>query len=136
LLAYQIPVPEGQIVQKGQEIVQNKYPCMVKPTNTENSVGMTLVRSPEDLAPALDKAFSYGSDVIVDKFISGREIRCSVVERLLPDGEIEYLTTLPQEYHVDKNDLRKTEDKLVLDENGIPLGKKIRNVLNLDFMTI
>ena len=41
---------------------------------------MSLVKSPEGLALALKTAFTHSSNVIIDKFIAGRELRCSVVE--------------------------------------------------------
>jgi hypothetical protein len=44
------------------------------------SVGMSLVKSPEGLDTAVKTAFTHSSNVIIDKFIAGRELRCSVVE--------------------------------------------------------
>ena len=50
------------------------------------SVGMSLVKSPEGLEPAMKTAFSHSSNVIIDKFIAGRELRCSVVEVIDQSG--------------------------------------------------
>ena len=41
---------------------------------------MSLVKSPEGLDLAVKTAFSHSSNIIIDKFIVGRELRCSVVE--------------------------------------------------------
>ena len=47
---------------------------------------MSLVKSPEGLALAVKTAFTHSSNVIIDKFIAGRELRCSVVEVIDQSG--------------------------------------------------
>lgn len=89
------------------------YPAVVKPTRMENSVGVEVVRSEEELGAALERAFSYGDSVLVDQFIAGREVRCGAVE-LVP-GQVTPLEVL--EYCVDPDGIRKFEDKLE-EENG------------------
>lgn len=68
-----IPCPPGKVIQADSRIKssQFEYPCVVKPTTTENSVGMTLVKAPGQLKAALELAFKYSKDVIVDRFIEG-----------------------------------------------------------------
>jgi len=120
-----IPCPPGKII--FEDTIFNsddiEYPCVVKPTTTENSVGMSLVKSPEGLDLAVKTAFTHSSNVIIDKFIAGRELRCSVVEVVDQSGNVELIPMAPQEYHVSKVDIRKFDDKLVVDENGLPVGK-------------
>lgn len=126
LIGMGIPCPLGVIVQKDSIVNYDdlEYPCVVKPTTTENSVGMTLVKNKDAMDQALDLAFKYSSDVIIDKFIKGREVRCSVIERIDSFGNLTLVPTAPQEYHLNSSErLRTTEDKLQLDENGLPLGK-------------
>ena len=72
---------------------------------------------------ALKTAFTHSSNVIIDKFIAGRELRCSVVEVVDQSGNFELIPMPPQEYHVSKVDIRKFVDKLAVDENGLPVGK-------------
>merc|ERR1711997_228174 len=83
----------------------------------------TLVNSSQGLDLALEKAFKHSSDVIIDKFIAGRELRCSVVENIDQFGNLKLVAMPPQEYHISKKSIRETGDKLFLDENGLPLGK-------------
>ena len=53
------------------------------------------------------------------RFIEGREIRCAVVESVRT-GQLKALSCI--EYNVRQDDIRKTEDKLMLNEMGLPLG--------------
>ena len=52
------------------------------------------------------------------RFIEGREIRCAVVKSE-KTGHIQALSCL--EYMVRRDDIRKTEDKLLCDEKGLPI---------------
>lgn len=128
LIAMGIPCPAGVIVQKDSIVNYDdlEYPCVVKPTTTENSIGMTLVQNKEGMHDALDLAFKYSPDVIIDKFIKGREVRCSVIEKIDSFGNMSLVPTAPQEYHLGSSErLRATEDKLQLDEQGLPLGNNL-----------
>ena len=55
------------------------FPVFVKPSNLGSSVGISKVRSPEDLEAALELAFSYDKKVIVEEGVQGREFECSVL---------------------------------------------------------
>lgn len=56
------------------------YPFIVKPTNTGSSVGISKVKSPEELADAIELACSFSEKVLVEKaIVSLREINCSVL---------------------------------------------------------
>ena len=55
------------------------YPCFVKPANGGSSVGVTKVREPATLGPALDLAFSLDRKVLIEEAIIGRELECSVL---------------------------------------------------------
>ena len=55
------------------------YPCFVKPANLGSSIGITKVKRPEDLAPAMELAFRYDHKALVEEAMSGREIAVSVL---------------------------------------------------------
>ncbi|MCW5200080.1 D-alanine--D-alanine ligase, partial [Desulfobulbus sp. F1] len=63
-------------------------PLVVKPIRQGSSLGMSIVRQPEQLATALAKAFEHDSEVMVEEFIQGREITVGVLGN-------EQLTALP-----------------------------------------
>ncbi|CAK8720941.1 D-alanine--D-alanine ligase [Candidatus Electronema halotolerans] len=54
-------------------------PVVVKPVRQGSSLGMSIVRQAERLAPALAKAFAHDSQVMVEEFIQGREITVGVL---------------------------------------------------------
>ena len=70
------------------------YPAFVKPANGGSSVGISKVRSREDLGPALCLAFQYDRKVLVERAVDAREIECAVLGNDEPEpsplGEIRY----------------------------------------------
>ena len=54
-------------------------PCFVKPNNGGSSVGMSKVNAPDELEPAIEKAFSEDNEILVEEFIKGRELTCGVL---------------------------------------------------------
>ncbi|HWO89271.1 MAG TPA: D-alanine--D-alanine ligase [Gemmatimonadales bacterium] len=65
------------------------FPCIVKPSREGSSVGLSLVRRPEDLAAAIELASRYDREVMIERFIPGRELTVGIVgDRALPVGEI------------------------------------------------
>lgn len=57
-----------------------KFPCFVKPNAGGSSIGMSKVNNPEGLDIALAKAFHEDHQVLVEEFISGREITCGMIK--------------------------------------------------------
>ena len=56
-----------------------KFPCFIKPSNAGSSVGVSKANSREALACAIDTAFLHDDKVLIEKFINGREVECSVM---------------------------------------------------------
>jgi D-alanine-D-alanine ligase len=64
-------------------------PWVVKPAAEGSSIGVSLVKKREDLTPSLDKAFSFGKRVLVEKFIPGREIHVAILgDRVMGGVEV------------------------------------------------
>lgn len=55
------------------------YPAFVKPSNGGSSVGVSKVRSREDLGEAMRAAFDMDRKVLVEESIAGREVDCGVL---------------------------------------------------------
>ena len=55
-----------------------QYPCFVKPCNSGSSVGVTKVHNETELANAIETAFKVDSQILIEKFLPGREIACGV----------------------------------------------------------
>src|SRR5262249_52546304 len=59
-------------------------PLFIKPANTGSSVGVSKVKNAAEFQTALTLAHQYDDRIIIEEFISAREIECSV----LGDAEI------------------------------------------------
>jgi D-alanine-D-alanine ligase len=57
---------------------QLSLPVFVKPNNGGSSIGMSKVNTPDELEPALVKAFQEDDQILVEEFISGREFTVGV----------------------------------------------------------
>jgi D-alanine-D-alanine ligase len=64
------------------------FPCFVKPANLGSSVGISKVHAPVDLPAAVDEAFLYDEKVIIEAFVDGREIECSVLGDINPEASL------------------------------------------------
>lgn len=69
------------------------FPVVVKPNNQGSSVGFSFVREPEELIEAVEKAAAYSSDVLVERYIEGREITVAILDgeplpviEIVPEG--------------------------------------------------
>jgi D-alanine-D-alanine ligase len=64
-------------------------PVVVKPSREGSTVGLSLVKKREDLAPAIKEASRYDDEVMIEKFVPGRELTVGVLGDIaLPVGEI------------------------------------------------
>lgn len=63
----------------------------IKPANLGSSVGVSKVSSEKEFKAAVDLAFTYDRKIIIEEFIPGREIECSVL------GNDEVKVSLPGE---------------------------------------
>lgn len=64
-------------------------PVVVKPSKQGSTVGLSIVKAPGDLAAAIDEAFRYDDEVMLEGFVPGRELTVGVLgEVALPVGEI------------------------------------------------
>ncbi len=65
------------------------WPVVVKPNKQGSTVGLSVVRAPQALPAALALAQRFDDEVMVERFIPGRELTVGVLEgRALPVGEI------------------------------------------------
>ena len=64
-------------------------PLIVKPSKQGSTVGLSLVKAPQGLAPAIAEAFKHDDEVMVEAYVPGRELTVAVMgELVLPVGEI------------------------------------------------
>ncbi len=70
-------------------IKEYDLPLVVKPNHEGSTVGLTIVESPGDLDQALSLAAEFGSIVLVEAYIPGRELTATILDDVpLPIVEI------------------------------------------------
>lgn len=85
-------------------------PLFVKPANLGSSVGINKVRNEEEFEKALNEAFRFDTKILVEEFIKGREVECSVM------GNEEPIASIAGEL-VPTHDFYSYDAKYI-DENG------------------
>ena len=84
-----IATPDSITLHRGEAPRDIGFPCVVKPCSGGSSVGTSVVNSRAEYAAALELAFRYESDVIVETYIKGRELTVGVMDgRAMPVIEI------------------------------------------------
>lgn len=113
-----IPIPHYQVF---RQIDSNRIdslkiqaefglPLFIKPANLGSSVGISKVKTIDEIKPAIDKAFLYDHKILIEECILGREIECSVLGNEHPE------TSLPGE--IKPNHEFYSYEAKYLDENG------------------
>jgi D-alanine-D-alanine ligase len=69
---------QGDTIARGIERTVG-YPAFVKPSNGGSSVGVSKVRSREDLGDAMSVAFGLDRKILVEEAVVGREVDCGVI---------------------------------------------------------
>jgi D-alanine-D-alanine ligase len=65
------------------------WPVIVKPSKQGSTVGLSIVKQPRELNPAIAEAFNHDDEVMIERFIPGRELSAPVIGgEALPVGEI------------------------------------------------
>lgn len=84
--AWGIPTPEGIRLQKGEKDPREiSLPCVVKAGCQGSSVSVSIVEREEAYEPAKQEAFRYGDEILIERYIRGREFSVGVLEgRALP----------------------------------------------------
>lgn len=64
-------------------------PVVVKPSKQGSTVGLSVVKKRADLAKAIEEASKYDDEVMIERFVAGRELTVGVLGDIaLPVGEI------------------------------------------------
>ena len=83
--------PEFEVDPGGAAAIAERHcglPLFVKPANGGSSVGVSKVRTPQELEPALRLAFRYDRKVIAERGVDAREIECSVLGNDRPEASV------------------------------------------------
>ncbi|KGT88602.1 D-alanine--D-alanine ligase [Enterobacter cancerogenus] len=83
-----ISVTQAQRAHLDAQAVIDQFglPLFIKPANQGSSVGVSKVDHIDDLAAALDLAFTFDRKVLIEQGIKGREIECAVLGNDEPEA--------------------------------------------------
>ena len=100
LSASGIKVPKGIMLEFEKENLSNipvDLPCVIKPVNGGSSIGVSIVRTQNELMGALSECAKYDKRAIVEEYIEGREFTIAVLDgaalppvEIIPDGFYDY----------------------------------------------
>lgn len=85
---YGVTTPEWEVIQNGQQPTI-PLPIVVKAPREGSTVGVSIVRSEGEIKPGIAEAAKYDNELLVEKFIAGRELTIGVLgDQALPILEI------------------------------------------------
>ncbi|PEA54932.1 D-alanine--D-alanine ligase [Bacillus pseudomycoides] len=92
------------------EIDKMGFPLVVKPNSGGSSVGVKIVYDKESLLSSLEDVFKWDSEIVIEKYIKGEEITCSILDgKLLPIISIQHTTEF-FDYHAKYDDAATIEE--------------------------
>ncbi len=80
-----VRLPDHEKYDLDQIAAKIGFPCFVKPNSEGSSLGISKVKRKEDLRDAIENAFLEDKEVLVERFVKGKEYSCGLM-RL--NGEI------------------------------------------------
>jgi D-alanine-D-alanine ligase len=87
--------PAHRVLRKGEAFEPDDVlakigcPLIVKPSSEGSSIGITIVQRPEEFPAAVQTAFGFGPEILVETYVSGREMTVGILgEEPLPVLEI------------------------------------------------
>ena len=63
------------------------WPLFVKPVSLGSSVGIHKAKNMDELLAAINDAFRYDEEILVEEYINGREIELALLENKIPSGK-------------------------------------------------
>lgn len=80
-VAQDVLIKEKETVSKHREAIREMgFPVVVKPNRGGSSLGISIVNNFEELENGIQLAREFDTEILVEKYIAGREITCGVIE--------------------------------------------------------
>ncbi len=84
-----VPVARSVTARPGEAVTSPYgFPCVVKPARLGSSVGISVVRWEEDFGAAVELAFAHDEKILVEEFVEGAEVECSVLGNADPVASV------------------------------------------------
>lgn len=142
-----IPVAEDVFVKKGESLIQYEekinqlgYPVIVKPNNGGSSIGISVANSFEEVEKSIFDIEKYNDDILIEKFIKGREVSCGIVQTKDKLEVLPVLDIMVSDKFYDYNS-KYIDDISKVDFSTLPdflqtmikeIAKKVFNILNCE----
>ncbi len=84
-----VKTPDWELVNNPNALPSLELPYVIKPNEQGSTFGISIVQNEREIRPAIEKALKYDFNVIVEKYIEGKELTLPIVgEKALPIIEI------------------------------------------------
>jgi D-alanine-D-alanine ligase len=86
-----VPVVDSvTVLDRHRDRVENPFgfPVVVKPARLGSSVGISIVKEPEQLGEAIELALEHDEKILLEEFVAGVEVECSVLGNEAPIASI------------------------------------------------
>ena len=133
LMLEKIPVTEFVVIKKEDKLTERRnkvnrfikefhFPLFIKPVSLGSSVGVSKVFNKKEVDKAIKEAFKYDTEIMIEKFINGREIECSVLGNLHPKASLPGEIKSRSFYSYEAKYLNSEDAKLLI---PAPLSKEL-----------
>lgn len=87
---HKVKNPKGEIFKKDENTeTWDVFPCVIKPCSGGSSVGIAKADNREQFKSAVEDAFKYEDEIVIEQFVTGREFSVGVLgNEVLPPIEI------------------------------------------------
>ena len=87
-VAHKVATPESEMIRAGER-PKMSIPLVVKAARQGSTVGIVIVKNEDELEAALKEAAKYDDKLLIEKFVSGRELTIGILgDQALPILEI------------------------------------------------
>ncbi len=100
-------------------------PFMVKATSLGSSVGVSKVKGTQDFEQAINDAFAYGDDLLIERYIKGREIECAILGNDPPQASLPGEIVISSKYEFYTFDAKYVDSEAVKIEVPAKLNSDI-----------
>jgi len=133
LILEKIPVTEFIVIKEEDKLIERKkkinqcikkfhFPLFIKPVSLGSSVGISKVFNKKEINNAIEEAFQYDTEIMIEKFMNGREIECSVLGNLYPKASLPGEIKTRSFYSYEAKYLNTEDAELLI---PAPLSKKL-----------
>jgi len=84
-----VNTPDWELLYSANDMPNLQLPLVIKPNKQGSTVGLTIVYDEISIKSAVEEAFQYGAEILVEKYVKGRELTVSIIgNNILPIVEI------------------------------------------------